>query len=365
VVSETSRKFAPIFYSCGTLEFMRKVLLGLAIGTAGLLSVVSSQGAVSSGLLFGYNEAGAYKTLWVAPQKGKLSLVRQGKDVLVPRKSGWWRVGSSTSSAKGLEGRMNSSQFIFANPVSSTSRGIPRKFDTECEGDETTQLLFVHEKYLAVENSSGGYCKGAAHPWAASTLQVRDLDLLERSGGTSNITNPEPNFVELTDAIDEIAQDQFYRAGDAFYKKLSAEQQETFEKSPNATNWALIRRNGQWVIRGRLGYAYEAVRGACCIDFDTGVTPTAALVGHDTLAVPWKTLQSQNKNIIDAFSSPQKDVLFTLEKKQLTAFAVQNGKIGAVLLKVPFKGEVSPVMIQWANAASVTRWTGDIGKFLK
>ena len=194
---------------------------------------------------------------------------------------------------------------------------------------------------------------------------MRDLDLVQKSGGTSNITSPEPNFVELTDAIDEIAQDQFYRAGDAFYKKLTTEQQETFEKSPNATNWALIRRNGQWVIRGRLGYAYEAVRGACCIDFDTGITPTMSLVGHDTLAVPWKTLQSQNKNIIDAFSSPKKDVLFTLEKKQLTAYGLQNGKIGAVLLKVPFKNNVAPVMIEWANAGSVTRWTGDIGKFLK
>ena len=344
---------------------MRKVLLGLAIGTAGLLSVVSSQGAVTSGLLFGYNEAGAYKTLWVAPQNGKLSLVRQGKDVLVPRQSGWWRVGSNTSSAKGLENQQSTKQFIFANPASSSSRGIPPKFDPECEEQETTDLLFVHEQYLAVENSGGGYCKGAAHPWAASTLQVRYLDLVQKSGGTSSITSPEPNFVELTDAIDEIAQDQFYRAGDAFYKKLTAEQQDTFEKSPKATNWALIRRNGQWVIRGRLGYAYEAVRNACCIDFDTGVTTTTSLVGHDTLAVPWKTLQSQNKNIIDAFSSPKKDVLFTLEKKLLTAYAVQNGKVGAVLLKVPFKNNVSPVMIEWANAGSVSRWTGDIGKFLK
>ncbi len=191
------------------------------------------------------------------------------------------------------------------------------------------------------------------------------LDLLQKSGGTSSITSPEPNFVELTDAINESAQATFYKAGTAFHAALTTVQRETFESSPNATNWALIRRNGQWVIRGRLGYSNEAVRGACCIDFDTGITPTTSLVGHDTLAVPWKTLQSQNKNIIDAFSSPKKDVLFTLEKKQLTAYGLQNGKIGAVLLKIPIKNNVAPVMIEWANAGSVTRWTGDIGKFLK
>jgi hypothetical protein len=344
---------------------MRKVLLGLAIGSAALASIVSSQGAVSSGLLLGYNEAGAYKTLWVAPQKGKLSLVRQGKDLLVPRQSGWWRVGSSTVSAKGLDNELTTKQFIFASPASSTLRGTPPKLEPDCQEDETTNLLFVHEKYLSVENSGSGYCKGAAHPWAASTLQVRDLDLVQKSGGTSNITSPEPNFVELTDAIDEKAQAQFYKAGTAFYATLSTEQQDTFEKSPSPTNWALIRRNGQWVLRGRLGYSYEAVRNVCCIDFDTGITPTNTLVGHDTLAVPWKTLQNQNKNIIDAFSSPQKDVLFTLEKKQLTAYALQNGKVGAILLKVPFKNNVFPVMIEWANAGSVSRWTQEIGKFLK
>ncbi len=344
---------------------MRKVLLAMAIGTAGLVSIVSSQASVTSGLLFGYNEAGAYKTLWVAPQNGKLSLIRQGKDVLVPRESGWWRVGSSSISAKGFDNQVTTKQFIFASPASSPSRGTPPKLDPECYEDETTNLFFVHEQYLSVENSGGGYCKGAAHPWAASTLQVRYIDLVQKSGGTSNITSPEPNFVELTDAINEAAQDKFYKAGDAFYAGLSKEQQDTFEKSPNATNWTLIRKSGQWVIRGRLGYSYEAVRSACCIDFDTGVIPTASLVGHDTLAVPWKTLQSQNKNIIDAFSSPKKDVLFTLEKKQLTAYALQNGKVGAVLLKVPFKNNVAPVMIEWANAGSVTRWTGDIGKFLK
>jgi hypothetical protein len=345
---------------------MRKVLLGLAIGTATLASIVSSQGAVTSGLLLGYNEAGAYKTLWVTPQNGKLSLVRQGKDLLVPRQSGWWRVGSSTVSAKGLDNELTTKQFIFASPASSTSRGTPPKLDPDCSEDETTNLLFVHEKYLAVENSGSGYCKGAAHPWAASTLQVRYLDLVQKSGGTSNVTSPEPNFVELTDAIDEIAQDQFYRAGTAFHASLNTEQQEIFEKSPNATNWALIRRNGQWVIRGRLGYTYEAVRNACCIDFDTGITPVPnSLVGHDVLAVSWKTLLSQNKNIIDAFSSPKKDILFTLEKKQLTAYALQNAKVGAVLLKVPFKNNVAPVMIEWANAGSVTRWTQEIGKFLK
>ncbi len=341
---------------------MKKYLLALTLGAAALVSLASSQGAVTSGLLFGFKEGDAYKTIWIAPQQGKLSLVRQGQDILVPRKSGWWRVGSSKASAKGFEGQSNQ-QFLFSVPASSNTRGKPASFEAECQVDSSDALLWVHEKYLALENGESGYCKGAAHPYAVTTLQVRDLDLLEKSGGSANITSPEPNFVELTDVISEAAQAKFTKAGEAFHAALPLEQQDYYEKSPNATNWALIRREGKWVLRGRLGYSYEAVRSACCIDFDTGIIPPESLVGHDKLVVAYKTIKT--KNTIDAFSSPKGDVLYILEKQQLSAYAVQNGKIGSVLLKIPFKNDVSPVMIEWANAASVARWTTEVKKYLK
>jgi hypothetical protein len=157
---------------------------------------------------------------------------------------------------------------------------------------------------------------------------------------------------------------KFTAAGEAFYKKLPTDKQEVFEKSPYATNWALIRRQGQWVLRGRLGYAYEAVRNACCIDFDSGINPQA-LVGHDRLALSWASLKTKYPQIIDAFSSPQNDVLFTLEPNKLTALALVNGKLGGVLLTMPFKNRVSPVMIEWATGANVARWTKDLGAFVK
>ncbi len=343
---------------------MKKIMIGLTLGAAALVSVVSSQAGVSSGLLLGIQEGSAYKTLWIAPQSGKLT-VRQGQDVLVPRKSGWWRVASQTHTAKAPGGETSSRQGFLVNPIADKSKGVAPKFEPDCEESTESTLLWVHEKYLALEDSSGGYCKGAAHPWAASVLQVRDLDLVQRGGNTLIITEPEPNLIEPADAISGAAQNQFYQAGISFYARLPKDRQEVFEKEPNITNWALIRREGQWVIRGRLGYAFEAARGECCIDFDTGIAPTAELVGHDKLSIPWKILRANNPKIIDAFSSPKGDLMFLLEPKKLSAFAIQNGKLGALLQTVSFKNSVSPVMIEWANAPSVARWTRDLSKFVK
>jgi hypothetical protein len=343
---------------------MKSILVGLGLAAFfGLASSQSSgQGAVSSGLLLGLRDGENYSTVWVAPQNGKL-VARQGQDVLLPRQSGWWRVGVATSTQKTVDNELTSITSLWATTIKNKGTGRS-SFEADCQEDSTDTLLFVHEKYLALEGSSSGYCKGAAHPWAVSTLEVRDLDVLERAGNTSTISNPEPNLVEIGVALGANATKQFVAAGEGFYKKLPMDKQEVFEKSPSATNWALIRSGGQWVLRGRLGYAYEAIRNVCCIDFNAGLNPQT-LVGHDKLAVPWASLKSNNPKIIDAFSSPKNDLLFTLEPNRLTAFALSNGKLGGVLLTVPFKSRVSPVMIEWATGASVARWAKDLNAFIK
>jgi hypothetical protein len=344
---------------------MKQILVGVGLSVA-FLALTSSQGSsqstVSSGLLLGLRDGNNYSTVWVAPQNGKLT-ARLGQDVFVPRKVGWRRVGVSTTTQKTLDNELTTITTLWATAIGQKGLG-KTSFEADCQEDSTDNLLFVHEQYLALEGDSSGYCKGAAHPWAASTLEVRDLDVLERAENTTQTTNPEPNLVEIGVALGENAAKQFSASGEAFYKKLPLEKQEVFEKSPSATNWALIRRNGQWVLRGRLGYAYEAVRNVCCIDFDSGLNPQN-LIGHDKLAVSWAALKAKYPKIIDAFSSPKNDMLFTLEPNKLTAFALANGKLGGVLLTVPFKNRASPVMIEWATGASVARWTKDLSAFVK
>jgi hypothetical protein len=344
---------------------MKSIWVGLGVAATffGLASSQSrGQGAVSSGLLLGLRDGEQHSTIWVAPQNGKL-LARRGQDVLLPRQSGWWRVGAATVKQKTSGNEQTTIRSLWASTIGNKGTGRS-SFEADCQEDSFDTLLFVHEAYLALENSSNGYCKGAAHPWAVSTLEVRNLDVLERAGNSDNISNPEPNLVEIGTALGANAAKQFTTTGEGFYKKLPTDKQEVFEKSPQATNWALIRRNGQWVLRGRLGYAFEAARSVCCIDFDAGLNPQS-LVGHDKLAVSWASLKAKYPKIIDAFSSPKNDLLFTLEPQKLTAFALSGGKLGGVLLTVPFKNRVTPVMIEWATGASTARWSKDLSAFVK
>ncbi len=343
---------------------MKKRFLGLAILVASLVSIVSSQANVSSGLLLGLRQGDSYQTVWIAAQNGKI-VTRSGADILVPRQSGWWRIGSSTASSKTQKGEVSTDQYLWAVPANSTSRGSKPSFEADCQVTQNADLLWVHEKYLAFENSGGGYCEGAAHPWAARVLEVRELDVLNRLGNTSAVLQADSVKVDIKDAINSAAQSQFVKAGEVFHKALPTGKQEVFESSPNTTNWALIRRSGQWVLRGRLGYSFEAARGFCCIDFDSGITPPKNLVGHDTLQISWKEIKTRYPNAIDAFSSPNKDLFFVLEKKLLRTFSVQGSKLGQLENQLSFKNNVSPVMLEWAVGNSVARWTKDTANYLK
>lgn len=144
-----------------------------------IMLVLSKSQAQESGVLLGLrffrNDKPHYRTLWIAPQNGTFEVVAEGKGLLVPRKSGFWRVGIEREVYENWE-----EDFPWASPAEEVP--MIQKIDPEeveeCEAENRSTILFVGNDYVSLEKESSGYCKGAAHPWCVFWLEVSSLDNL-------------------------------------------------------------------------------------------------------------------------------------------------------------------------------------------
>jgi hypothetical protein len=316
-----------------------------------------------SGLLLGLRSAkNEYRTLYLSPAGGKWAVLER-PDVIAPRRDGFWRVGVGRLKTGGGDW-VNEYDTLWAHRIGQPNwfteyrrevlNQAEPKVGERSNEDSNRTILFVGQDVICAEFTGGGYGEGAAHPWAGNTLEAYRIDTIAKPAGTagSSLT------LTIDDALPEAAK-TFKSAGEAFHASLPSDRAERVNQSPSETEWALVRRQGRWVLRGRLNYAYEAVRGSF-EDFSVPYTLPKTIVGPDTLRVPWNTVKARIPAALDAFSSPNGEVLGVLTKTTLTLYAVRNGLLGPAVFSRTLRAGEAAVMIHWALRASVSRWQRDI-----
>jgi hypothetical protein len=289
-----------------------------------------------------------YRTLWITSVDGVVELTGEGQDLLVPRKTGFWRVGMTRLADEQWE-----ADIVWAIPAGAQRPQPVLEYDETCEGGEWMTILFLGNDYVSFDRESDGYCEGAAHPWLVNWLEVFPLDDIHGEEGC----------IPLSECVGEGANTQLLMAAEQYRAGLSEDEREMLEEQPTDCSWGVIRRRGQWVLRGRLRYSYEVHRGHYA-DFDIPLKPPASLVSHDALHPSWDLIRNAVPGAVDAFCSPGKDMLVVITGTALTVYHVTGNAIGAPALSLPLSKGDAAVMIQWAEGKHVQRWTEAIEGYL-
>jgi hypothetical protein len=347
------------------------ILLAAIAGSLALGALAQSEPPVTSGLLLGLRgERGGvttYRTLWIAPQKGALKLVAQAQDVLVPRSSGWWRVGQGRYQS-GSGDWVYDIDAPWAVPVKEKPWVGAMKFDTEtdqCNSVGRFKILFVGPDQISLETDQGGFCEGAAHPWQSNNLNTYPLETFryapEGWGGLGG--NPDQALKFQTVFSGRVS--ALLDAGTAFYAKQDADQHDRLSAQPEETAWGLVRRAGNWVVRGRLNYGAEAARGSFA-DFDVPVTAPAAMTGTFGQGFSLEEIKAGLPDATDFVFSPARDVLAVVRPSGLRVEHVWGGKPARKLaVTVPLGRGEAIVMAQWATGNGLKRWQTDVPALLK
>lgn len=300
-----------------------------------------------SALLLGYRltteppPSSAYGTVLVVSDGNGVRLAAWGSGLVVSRSDGFWSVDVARMTS-GLSRR----EFAVARPARAPSRSASQVpgFREGCR--ETTELsfLFVGPTHASLEALENLECPAREYRYRDRLLGVVSFGTL--AGATAStlkrVTISSVVGPAATSALVEAAR----RAGVRPTPK-DASSLDTF-------NWALVRRQGRWIVRAR--HRQDGGPAAPTLDFTVPTGAPRSMVGHDQLVPSWQAVTRAAPNVLDAFSSPAGDLTVVLTRGELLVYRVRRDALDPrPAARFPLPGPAAAVVVQWT--VDVEGWT--------
>lgn len=231
--------------------------------------------------------------------------------------------------------------FVWAARTGQTPhyRGIDAFNGENCTGYRSERILFANARYVGLETHTAGYCEGSASPWNFNTLSFLPLDSLEQDGA------------DIAAVLGRAGAEALARGTEDFLGRLPAARRDQYLPEADPANWGIVRRQGRWVIVGRLE-PIELTGSGSVADFELPLDPPDNLVGNHGL-VDWEAVRAVTRDAQDAFVSPSGGLIAIRRPGLLTFHAVTGRRIGPALLGHPLPERAGTVLVQWVDARNV------------
>jgi hypothetical protein len=312
-------------------------------------------------------KAPTFRTLWLAPDHGKYRVISESRELLVPRRNGFWRVGvQETCVQEPQEGgvSLNRRDYLWAAPLGRAPRvsieraeRVPpcRREPVVCAGeDRHIGIKFVWPNYISLTNTAEYGC--GAHPDADVVLAVRSLDDVAGRGKT---------FEEIVGSRDrEAFQRAFDRSKEQHLKEWASSPCEVQERDDQ--NWIITRFGGRWHATGRgnshrlCGYGFDF---EIDVDLPRGVVGSHG--GERFFAERNGRLPGLDPDLNDVHESPDRSLFLAITEfsgsslgHEVLLFESEATTAPTQpLLHVPLGLTESVVMVEWASGRNVERWS--------
>jgi len=287
---------------------------------------------VRSGLLIGLrtdDEWGesSYRTIYIAPESGKLRKIAEGSGILVPYGQDFWKIAAYYRSADS-----GKRQYIAAHPANEEPSFLKTG---EIPGNGTVtsaqKVLFAGNKYVSVaETDRMLRDHQSARDFDVWVTTIPQLKLSGHSG------EPDSRKYSLNEALRTNVSDE--------------------------TGWAIVRKFGQW-IPGTVEYDSSAGPDGLAVR-DLGVYLPESVVSHDKLCCSREEIAALEPTAEDALSSPTDDLLAIFTDDHISVY-VKNGEIAKQpAISIPLMPNEELVMAQWATDRYVDIWADRTKQYL-
>lgn len=301
-----------------------------------------------SGVLLGlYDEAKEqYHTIWISSLNRILKPVLEVSNLFVPRKTGFWRIG--------VETKKNDESFqdeLFAYPVDGGSKQISNLIiesqinmpeqDSQT-GNIKQHIRFVGNDYMAIEYIEE-FKDEKDH--SAMQLKVIPIDNIRTNKG-----------IRISDIAGEPGKKALMNSAESLRLSQSKEIISRLEPMADERNFTVVRRNGHWILRGRLNYKVPKDLNDY-LEFNINTIPPDKLINYDELHVGWNYIKSVLPEAVDAYTSPNKELLIAIGQNNIYVYTIKDNIIdNKPLKKIPIGDGESVVMAQWATGQYINKW---------
>lgn len=278
-----------------------------------------------------------YRTIFIRSYNKDIANIHEIDNVFLPRKTGFWNIKIDREENKG---KVN--DHIFASPIGKTSdykNTIKQK-----EENSLKNILYIGNDYISIENVD------------ISNKEKRILELYP----IDNLN--EGNPISISDIAGEIGKKRFFEAGKKEIQLNYNEYKNSpIDLKPDEENFGLFRRNGCWIFKGRYNFIEEDKDQYT--DFNIQYIPPKEIVQYDEVSIPWNTIKSKVPEAIDAFTSPNDDMILIMTADKILVYLIYEGSISDIpASKIELKSGEVPIMAEWAIGTYPLLWEDEILK---
>ncbi|GAA4832138.1 hypothetical protein GCM10023310_06750 [Paenibacillus vulneris] len=270
----------------------------------------------------GSPEYSTYRTLLLAEEQGELRKSAEGSGILMPYKTEFLRIVPQRLESAGSVYQKLSVAVATEKNVASVLEANPAQQQVRL----SEKLLFAGNRYVSVSQTVQ-QDKGKDAP--RDFVWVKDVeDLTKTKLPAQSLPENEPH----------VSLSKLY--GSALAPDLQGEQ---------GDSWAIARKEGQWVPQVA---SYQAS--------PLGLNPVKpqlkevelklpdSVVSYDKLSASWSDIRRTVSDALDAFSSPNGELVGIVTAKHIIMYPFKEQLIPAPLLSVNLDADETIVMIQWA-----------------
>lgn len=284
-----------------------------------------------------------YRTIFIKRDNKKLTSIYEMDGIILPRKKGFANVEVNRMKS---EGKVNDKIIIKnQNKVSDSEIVIGnKKYLINNSTDEKTlkNILYIGSDYISLEKN---YYLNKGE----KTLEFHFIDHLDKD-----------KALKISDVSGEAGKEAFLEGADKAIKTEYVDQKDiSIDLKPDEESFGLFRRSGHWTFRGRLDiveeneYSYK--------DFNIKTIPPKETVHYDELPISWNRIKTMIPEAVDAFVSPNQDMLIVLTHNTMLVYLVDEGNIKNIPeAKIKLNSAERVIMNEWAMGKYSMMWEKEI-----
>ncbi|NFK10743.1 hypothetical protein FDA92_06090 [Clostridium botulinum] len=288
-----------------------------------------------------YKNEKKYRTIFISSRNRNLKNVIETENLFVPRKDGFCEIGVNR-----INNLSNIQDNIFVNPL---YNNCPIKNNFRLEQDVKNKsiyrdILFVSNDYISIEYNDIDKDK----PIDLYKVKMLPIDNINAMAG-----------VNIGDIIDKDSEKILVSSLESCIRSKDKDILNKLERSCRKDSFFLTRRNGHWILKGRLNGIDDKEE---YIDFNINTEIPEKILNYDDLNLSWNSIKSKVPNALDAYTSPNKDLAIITTEKELYVYTIEDGKLSNKAIYEMELNKETVVMAEWATADYAKKWTDSILK---
>ncbi|MEK8130939.1 hypothetical protein WMW72_23820 [Paenibacillus filicis] len=307
-----------------------------------------------------------YRTLLIAPEASRLQVTAEGSGILMPYKMDFWRLGEEyiPTAEGGSVARVTAKLAEPARQLPVPSRNAVTKSDLLI-ALQSEKLVFVGNRYVAMEQSvlakdvKGGL-RNSNYVWVKDVPQLSAKATTPASAvASSPLQQPHVKLQDL------------YKTGvEPALRSITPVLPAADRTNPKATldtageSWTVVRQQGRWVAQVASYETVAADEGARYKLKNFPLDLPVEVVSHDQLVTDWADIKRVQPAAVDAYSSPNQDVVLVVTDRHLIVYPYQGALLSSPLLTVELQPQESVIMAHWAIDPYIDPWKKKVSTLL-